>query len=28
MKLAKVRVGLLLNFNVRRLQHGIRRYIR
>ena len=28
MKLAKVRIGLLLNFNVRRLQHGIRRYIR
>ncbi|HWH42227.1 MAG TPA: GxxExxY protein [Usitatibacter sp.] len=28
MKLANVRIGLLLNFNVRRLQHGIRRYIR
>jgi len=28
MKLANVRLGLLLNFNVRRLQHGIRRYIR
>jgi GxxExxY protein len=28
MKLAKVRIGLLLNFNVHRLQHGIRRYIR
>jgi GxxExxY protein len=28
MKLARVRVGLLLNFNVRRLQHGIRRYVR
>lgn len=28
MKLAKIRVGLLLNFNVHRLQHGIRRYVR